>query len=290
MRDYVIYTDSSADFDKKMIEELGVKVLSLSFTIDGQTRQDDPFNPKYSLKEFYDEMRADHLPSTSQLNVTEFLVAFNDDLAAGKDILYLGFSSGLSGTVNSGAIAAAELQETHPGSKIVVVDTLCASLGQGLLVYLAVQQKKAGKSLDEVAEWTEANKLNLVHWFTVEDLKYLKNGGRVSSAAAFFGTMLNIKPVLHVDNEGHLIPMEKVRGRKQSLDALADRMQATAIKPEDQYVFISHADSLEDAKYLRDEIKKRMHVKEFYLNNIGPVIGSHSGPGTMALFFVGTER
>lgn len=290
MREYVIYTDSCADLDPKMIQELGVDYQPLTFTLSGQTYANWADGRDLSFASFYERLRGGEMSSTSQVNVTEFKESFTPILDSGKDILYLGFSSGLSGTVNSGRLAAEELAAKYPDSKIVVVDTLAASLGQGLIVWHAVQLKRQGKSIDEVGQWAEDNKLNLAHWFTVDDLDFLKRGGRVSAASAFLGSMLNIKPVLHVDNEGHLIPMEKVRGRKQSLDALIDHMDKTAIKPEEQMVFISHGDCLEDAEYVADQIKKRFGTKEIYTNYIGPVIGSHAGPGTVALFFLGTER
>ncbi len=290
MRDYVIFTDSCADIDPKMMQELGVEILPLTFTLDRKTYANWPDGREMSFKEFYAKLREGLVSSTSQINVTEFIEAFRPVLKAGKDILYLGFSSGLSGTVQSGTIAAEELAPEFPDAKILVVDTLAASLGQGLLVWYAVQMKKKGTPVAEVADWVEKHKLNQVHWFTVDDLNFLKRGGRVSSTAALFGTMLNIKPVLHVDDTGHLIPMEKVRGRKQSLDALVSHMEKSAIEPEKQMVFISHGDCLEEAEYVRDEIKRRLGVKDFYINYVGPVIGSHSGPGTMALFYMGTER
>ncbi|MDL2254556.1 DegV family protein, partial [Ruminococcaceae bacterium OttesenSCG-928-I18] len=243
-----------------------------------------------SFPDFYAKLRNGSMSVTSQVNVTQFLEPFRSTLQQGKDILYIGFSSGLSGTVNSGRLAAEELAGEFPEAKILVVDTLAASLGQGLLVYHAVQKKREGASIEEAAQWLESNKLNLAHWFTVDDLNFLKRGGRVSGAAAMFGTMLNIKPVMHVDNAGKLIPVEKVRGRRQSLDALVDHMEKTAILPEEQMVFISHGDSREDAEYVAHEVKNRLGVSEVFLNYVGPVIGSHSGPGTMALFFLATER
>ena len=211
-------------------------------------------------------------------------------LQQGTDVLYLAFSSGLSGTYNASRLMFEELAEQYPERKVVTVDTLAASMGEGLLVYLAVQQKKQGKSLEEVAKWVEDNRLKLSHWFTVDDLNHLKRGGRVSGAAAFFGTMLNIKPVLHVDDEGHLIPMEKVRGRRQSLDALVDHMAKTGIDNAHQTVFISHGDCQSDVEYVADQIRRRFGTKDIHTNYIGPVIGTHSGPGTVALFFLAQNR
>lgn len=290
MRDYVIFTDSSADFDAAMVKELELEMQPLTFNLDGEEYANWPDGREISFGDFYEKLRAGGMSSTSQVNSGTFTDAFRPLLEAGKDILYLGFSSGLSGTVNSGSIAAKELAAEFKDSKIIVVDTLCASLGQGLMVWYAVQQKRQGKTIEEVAAYVEENKLKLAHWFTVDDLNFLKRGGRLSGAAALFGTMLNIKPVLHVDNEGHLIAMDKVRGRKQSLMALVDQMEKTAINPKEQTVYISHGDCLEEAEFLAKEIKKRFGVKKVYINFVGPVIGSHSGPGTMALFYMASER
>ncbi|MFV0414278.1 MAG: DegV family protein [Oscillospiraceae bacterium] len=290
MKDYVIYTDTCADFDEKKIAELGIEVSPLTFHIDGGSYANWPDGREMAFSEFYSRLRGGSTSSTSQINVIDFTEAFRPILEGGRDILYIGFSSGLSGTVSSGKVAAEELSAEFPDSKIIVVDSLAASLGQGLLVWHAVQQKRQGKTIEELAGWLEENKLKLAHWFTVNDLNFLKRGGRVSGAAALFGTMLNIKPILHVDNNGKLIPMEKVRGRKQSLDALADHMEKTAINPAEQVIFISHGDCLEEAEYLAAEVKRRFGVKEVYINYVGPVIGSHSGPGTMALFFLATSR
>ena len=203
---------------------------------------------------------------------------------------YLCFSSGLSSTFQNANIAVEDLKEQFPDRTVLVVDSLCASMGEGLFCYLCAQQKAAGKSMEEVRDYAESIKLNLCHWFTVDDLNHLKRGGRISSTTALVGTMLSIKPVMHVDNEGHLIPMAKVRGRKASLTALVDHMEATAIDPQNQTIFISHGDCLEDAQFVADEIRKRMGVTDIRMNYIGPVIGSHSGPGTVALFFLGKER
>lgn len=290
MNEYVIFTDSSVDLDDSMMKELELEFQPLIFNMDGKEYANWPDGREIGFTEFYNKLRSGSMSSTSQVNTDAFVDSFRPYLEQGKDVLYLGFSSGLSGTVNSGRIAAEELAPEYKDARVVVVDTLAASLGQGLLVWHAVQLKRQGKTLDEVAAYVEENKLKLAHWFTVDDLNFLKRGGRLSGAAALFGTMLNIKPVLHVDNEGHLIAMEKVRGRKQSLLALVDHMEKTAINPKDQTVFISHGDCLDDANFLADEVRKRFGVKDIYINHVGPVIGSHSGPGTMALFFIAEER
>lgn len=290
MREYVIYTDSSADFDEKMALELGVEIQPLVFHLDEKNYENWPDGRDMSPADFYAKLRAGGRASTSQVNVSEFSQAFRRVLESGKDLLYLGFSSGLSGTVNSGRLAAEELAAEFPEANIQVVDTLAASLGQGLLIWHAVQLKNQGKSMQEVADWVQENKLKLAHWFTVDDLNFLKRGGRLSGAAALFGTMLSIKPILHVDDEGRLIAMDKVRGRKASLNALVDKMEETAVDPAGQFVFISHGDCLEDAEYVAQEVKRRLGVQKVYINYVGPVIGSHSGPGTMALFYLAAKR
>ena len=290
MQDFVILTDSSADLSQAMVQELGVEVLPLTFMMEGASYRNYPDNREIDPHVFYDKLRAGVVATTAAVNVGEFVEAAEPFLKQGRDVLILAFSSGLSVTYNSARLAAEDLTEQYPDRKIYAVDTLCASLGQGLLVYYAVQQQKAGKSIDEVRDWVEANKLHLCHWFTVDDLMFLKRGGRVSAATALLGTMLSIKPVMHVDDEGRLIPVSKARGRKASLTALVDRMEATAIDPAGQTVFISHGDCLEDAEFVAGEVRRRLGVETVHINYVGPVIGNHSGPGTMALFFLGSER
>ncbi len=291
MSEYVIVTDSSADLPDSLVKELGVEVLPLSFTIQGVTRHNYPDDREMDPKEFYRLLRAEEPATTAAVNVAEYTAMLEPILAAGKDVLILSFSSGLSATYQSSKIAADELSEQFPERKIFAVDTLCASLGQGLLVWYAAQEQKKGKSIEEVRDWAEANKLHLCHWFTVDDLHFLKRGGRVSAATAVVGSMLQIKPVMHVDNEGHLINVGKARGRHASLTALADHMEKTALAPVgDQTVFISHGDCIEDVEKLKADIEARFGVKHFVVNNVGPVIGAHSGPGTVALFFMGSER
>lgn len=291
MSDYVIITDSSADLPDHIVKELQIEVLPLTFTIDGKTYLNYPDNREMSPDELTRRQKAGSMATTNAVNVGQATEAFESFLKAGKDVLALGFSSGLSATCNSYLIAAENLREQYPDRKLYVVDTLCASLGQGLLVYLAAKEKAAGKSIEEVRDWTEANKLHLCHWFTVNDLFYLKKGGRVSGATAVVGTMLQIKPILHVDNEGHLIKVSTARGRKASLKGLANKMAELADPdPAQQTVFISHTDSYEEADQLAAEIKARFGVKEVLINTIGPVIAAHTGPGCMALFFLGKHR
>ncbi len=290
MRDYVIITDSTTDLTEELINELDITVIPMEFNIDGKVYLNYSDERDISYKEFYDFLRNGKNSTTSLINTATFTELFEPILEDGKDILYIAFSSGLSGTYNSSCVAAQMLSEKYTDSKIYTVDSLSASMGEGLLVYHAAKNKKEGMNIDELKDWVENNKLNLCHWFTVDDLHHLKRGGRLSSAAAIVGTMLNIKPVLNVDNEGHLIPVEKVRGRKLSITAMLKMMEKTAINPEEQTIFISHGDCLEEAEFLANLVKEKLNVKDIKMNYIGPVIGSHSGPGTIALFFLGTER
>ena len=290
MRDYILMTDSCCDMTAQMAEELDLTVLPLSLEMGGATYRNYLDGREIGFSDFYRRARAGELATTSAISVGDFEAAMRPVLESGKDILCLCFSSALSTTYQSAVIAAQEMQEVYPEGKVYVVDTLCASLGQGLLVYLCAQQKQAGKSLEELRDYAEATKGSVCHWFTVDDLNHLKRGGRISAATALFGSMLSIKPVLHVDDGGHLVAVSKSRGRRASLTALVDRMEQTAIEPAKQTVFISHGDCLEDAQFVAGEIRRRMGVEDIRINYIGPVIGNHAGPGTVALFFVGTKR
>ena len=290
MSEYVLITDSSADLSQEMVEELGVKVLPLSFTIQGKTYRNYPDNREMDLPLFYDMLRAGELATTSAVNVAEYTQAVEPILQEGKDVLILAFSSGLSSTYQASVLAAGELREKYPDRKIYTVDTLCASLGQGLLVYLAAQEQRKGKSIEEVRDWAEETKLHLCHQFTVDDLHFLKRGGRISATTAVVGSMLQIKPVLHVDNEGHLINIGKARGRQASLKALVDKMEKTVTEEGRKTVFISHGDCRKDAVAVADMVRERFGTQDVRINYVGPVIGAHSGPGTLALFYLGTER
>ena len=290
MSEYVLITDSSADLSQEMVQELGVTVLPLSFTIQGKTYRNYPDNREMDLPLFYDMLRAGELATTSAVNVAEYTQAVEPILQEGKDVLILAFSSGLSSTYQASVLAAGELREKYPDRKIYTVDTLCASLGQGLLVYLAVQEQRKGKSIEEVRDWAESTKLNLCHQFTVDDLHFLKRGGRISATTAVVGSMLQIKPVLHVDDEGHLINIGKARGRQASLKALVDKMEKTVTEEGKKTVFISHGDCRKDAVTVADMVRERFGTQDVRINYVGPVIGAHSGPGTLALFYLGTER
>ncbi len=290
MNDFVIMTDSSCDLPASLADRMELTVLPLYVEVDGQRYTNYLDEREISFKDIYAKLRTKCPAKTSAVNMNDFLEPMENLLRAGKDILYIGFSSGLSGTFSAGAMAAKELAERYPERRIYAVDSLCASLGQGLMIYLAWQEKQKGKGIEEVRDFVEANKLKLCHWFTIDDLMFLKRGGRISGATAVVGSMLNIKPVMHVDNEGHLIKVSTARGRKASIKALADEAEKRGIDLENQTIFISHGDCLEEANYLADIMRTRLHVKEVLVNYVGPVIGAHSGPGTIALFFLGNER
>ncbi len=290
MSTYKIMTDSNADLTAEMVAELDVAVIRTEYTIDGETYLNSPDHSEFDIHTFYEKLKAGAPASTALINIERYTEFMEAPLKAGSDLLYICFSSGLSGSFGCAVTAAQELREKYPERKLIVVDSLAASGGEGLLVYNAVQQQRAGLSIEALAKWVEDNRNRLCHWFTVDDLDHLKRGGRVSAAAAFFGGMLGIKPVLHVDDEGHLIPMRKVRGRKASLDALVEEMAKTVVEPEKQLVYVCHADCEADCDYVIEQIKARMTVREFRKGYIGPVIGSHSGPGTLALFFMGEHK
>lgn len=284
---YQILTDSCCDFPPQRYRELGLISLPLSITFRGETypdRNDD------SLRDMYAGLRAGEAASTAAANPQQWEEALEPVLSSGEDALILAFSSGLSTTYQSACIAADEMKERFPERKILVVDSLCASLGQGLLAYYAARKRDEGLGLEELKAWLEDNKLHLCHWFTVNDLMYLKRGGRINAATAIMGTMLSIKPILHVDNEGHLVSVGKARGRKASIAALADKAAELGQGYDNSLMFISHGDCLEDAQALAELVKERCGAKEVYINYVGAVIGSHSGPGTLALFFLGQHR
>ena len=284
---YRIITDNCCDFPAEMYEELGLSVVPL--VVRFQDKEVSQNSEKW-LKKMYAGLREGEVATTSAVNPQGWEAVMEPVLAAGEDVLVMAFSSGLSTTYQSAVIAATELSDKYPDRKIRVIDTLCATLGQGLLVWYACQKRDAGMSFDDLADWLEDHKLNLCHWFTVDDLMFLKRGGRVSAATALVGTMLQIKPVLHVDDEGHLINVAKARGRKASIDALAKKLGETGLPGENDTVFISHGDCIEDVKILEDILKNKYGVKNIFTYYVGAVIGSHSGPGTIALFFLGEKR
>ena len=288
MSSYVIITDSACDLTVAETDALGVAMLDLAVMIEGEDAPKD--NRDVDVKDFYELLRSKKTITTSALNQEAFRTFFCRFLDEGKDILYLGFSSGLSSTYAAGKLAAEALAEQYPDRKLLTVDTLCASLGQGLLVFLAASMQKDGADIDAVYSYVNDNCLKLCHEFTVDNLFFLKRGGRVSAATAVVGTMLNIKPVMHVDNEGHLVKVGIARGRRASINALFDKTAKNAVNPEEQVMYICHGDCIEDAEYLANKLRTELKVKEVRIGYTGPVIGAHSGPGTLAVFYLGTER
>lgn len=289
---FKITTDSTADLPIEYMDEHNIGCLPISYILDDITYGEDK---KLDWKEFYRLMREESkMPTTSQINPEEAKRYLEKYIQTDKEILHLAFSSGLSGTCNNMRLAAEEIMEEHPDVKIIVPDSLCASLGEGLFVHKAVKLRDEGKTMEETAEWLQKNVLNFVHIFTVDDLYHLYRGGRVNKTAAVIGTLVSVKPKLHVDNEGRLILIGKLRGRKKSLNALVDYMEekmgSWLQENKDDYVFISHGDCLEDAEYVRDQIKERFGMENFLISHIGPTIGAHSGAGTVALFFMGESR
>ena len=288
MNNYVIMTDSACDMGKETLNNWRVKYLDLvlHFTDDNKEFKDTEID----AKKFYQKMRDGGIAKTSAVNVESFKELFESELKNGKDVLYLGFSSGLSSTFNSAKIAADELNEEYPNNRVLVVDSRSASAGMGLLLYLGVQKRDEGKSIDEVYNYLEEIKFNICHWFTVDDLVYLKRGGRISPTVALVGTLLGIKPILHMDNDGHLIPMTKVRGRTKSIKTLVDKYGELVRKDGEAPIFICHGDCLEDVEKLKKVLKEKYNKDVDMVVNTGPVIGAHSGPGTLSIFFVGKER
>ncbi len=287
MRDYVITVNSTVDLPKEWLEERNVPVIPLKYTMDGETYTD-----MYGLsaKEFFAKLREGKMSVTSQVNPEEAIAALEPFVKEGKDVLHLGFSSGLSGTFNSMRIAGEELSEKYPEAKIIIIDTLCACLGEGLLLYKALQHKEAGESIEEVAKWVEENKLHICHNVTVDDLNHLHRGGRVSKTTAIVGTMIQIKPIIHMDNEGKLQVIGKERGRKRSLNKIVDMAVEQSKGWDNDMVMITHGDCIEDAEYVAGLVREKLGVEQILINNIGTVIGSHTGPGVVAVFFMGEKR
>ncbi|MDD7493538.1 MAG: DegV family protein [Eubacteriales bacterium] len=289
-KEYVIMTDSSCDLPQELADQLGLEVLPLEVMADGKNYRNWLDGREIGFKEFYKLAREGKELKTSAVNTAAFEEKMEELLKEDRDILYIGFSTGLSTTYNSGEAAARELREKYPDRKIYTVDTLAASLGQGMIIYYAAKKKEAGATIEEVRDFVENEKLHMCHWFTVDDLNYLKRGGRISAATAAIGTMLSIKPVMHMDNEGHLVAVGKARGRKAALCQLLDTMGELGEGLEGQTTFICHSDCMDDAQYVASQMKERFGVAQVNINWIGPVIGAHTGPGTIGIFFWGRER
>lgn len=287
MKDYVITVNSTVDLPKEWLVQRGVPVIPLSYTIDGETYRD---MEGLTSKEFFEKLREGKMSVTSQVNPEEAKEALEPLLKEGKDVLHLGFSSGLSGTCNSMIIAAGELAEEYGDAKVIAIDTLCACMGEGLLLHKALQLKEQGKTIDEVAQWVEENKLHICHYVTVDDLNHLHRGGRVSKATAVVGTMVKIKPIIHVDNNGTLQVIAKERGRKKSLNTIVDMAAENAKGWDNDMVMITHGDCLDEAEYVGNLVREKLGAKEVLIHNIGTVIGSHTGPGVVAVFCMGEKR
>lgn len=287
MRDYIITVNSTVDTGKEWLEERNVPVIPLKYTIDGQEYTD-----MYGLsdKEFFQKLREGKMSVTSQINPEEAKEMLEPYVKEGKDVLHLAFSSALSGTCNSMKIAAEELQEEYPEAKVIVVDTLCACMGEAMLLYYALKQKEAGKTIEEVAQWAEENKLHVCHNVTVDDLFHLHRGGRVSKTAAVLGTMVKVKPIIHMDDNGALQVIGKERGRKKSLHKIVDMAVERSEGWDNEIIMITHGDCLEDAEYVAKLVREKMGIENVFIHNIGTVIGSHTGPGVVAIFCMGNKR
>ena len=290
MRTFTLVTDSSSDLPIEVLRELNIGIFPLHFYIDKTEYPDDKEEKEITYKTFYDRMRAGEAPTTSAVSVGQIEEFFASEAAAGRAVMYLAFSSGLSNSYNAGVQAEKLVKEKYPDAKIVVIDSLAASLGQGLFVYLCAKKAETGASIDEVAAYAEQIKLHVCHYFTVDDLVYLKRGGRVSAATALVGGLLNIKPLLHVDNEGHLISIGKCRGRKASIAAMAASINGNELPETKEVAFICHGDCPEDAELLKGILENEYGFKKVLIGYTGPVIGAHSGPGTLALFYLGGKR
>ena len=287
MRDYVITVNSTVDLPKEWLEERHVPVIPLKYTIDGETYTD---MEGLSAKEFFDKLREGKMSTTSQVNPEEAADMLEPFLKEGKDILHLGFSSGLSGTLNSMKIAGEMLQEKYPEAKVIVIDTLCACLGEALLLYKALQQKEKGMNIDELAQWVEENKLHICHNVTVDDLHHLQRGGRISKTTAVLGTLVQIKPIIHMDDNGKLQVIGKERGRKKSLNKIVDMAVEQSKGWDNDIIMITHGDCIKDAEYVAKLVREKMGIDNILINNIGTVIGRHTGPGVVAVFCMGNKR
>ena len=287
MRDFIIVTDSTVDLPESMLEEQGIPVLQLNYVLDGKTYED---RKGLSGKEFFNKLREGSMPTTSQVNPEQAKEFFEPFVKAGKNILCIGFSSGLSGTYNSERIAAEELSEEYPDAKIIVIDSLCASMGQGLLLVKALKKQREGMTLEELAQWLEENKLHICHNVTVDDLNHLYRGGRISKTTAVLGTLVQIKPIIHMNDEGKLIVIGKERGRKKALNTIVDMMGKQMEGYENDLVMVTHGDCLEDAEYVKSQIQKKYGIQDVVINGIGTVIGTHTGPGVVAVFCMGEKR
>lgn len=287
MNEFVIVSDSSVDLPKEYLQSKQVPIISLSYIMDGVTYEE---MDGLSHKEFFEKLRAGSLPTTSQINPEQAREALEPFAKEGKDILYIGFSSGLSGSYNSVRMAAEDLKEEYPDINIITIDSLCACMGEGLLLYKALELKEHGMSMEEIAKWVEANKLHICHNVTVDDLNHLHRGGRISKTTAVVGSMIKIKPIIHMSDEGKLVVIGKERGRKKSLVSIVDRMEKQMQGYDNDIVMITHGDCIEDAEFVKKQVEERFGIHNVMINGIGSVIGSHTGAGVVAVFFMGDKR
>lgn len=287
MNEFVIVSDSTVDLPKEYLQSKQVPIISLSYIMDGVTYEE---MDGLSHKEFFEKLRAGSLPTTSQINLEQAREALEPFAKEGKDILYIGFSSGLSGSYNSVRMAAEDLKEEYPDINIITIDSLCACMGEGLLLYKALELKEHGMSMEEIAKWVEANKLHICHNVTVDDLNHLHRGGRISKTTAVVGSMIKIKPIIHMSDEGKLVVIGKERGRKKSLVSIVDRMEKQMQGYDNDIVMITHGDCIEDAEFVKKQVEERFGIHNVMINGIGSVIGSHTGAGVVAVFFMGDKR
>jgi DegV family protein with EDD domain len=286
---YAIFTDAASDLPTELIEKHKLFVLPIHFDIGGKNYQHYPDGRELGYADFYSMLRSGAIARTSQINNWEYQQFFEPAVKCGLDIIYICFSSALSGMYNASVAAASELMERYPGRKVYCIDSRCASAGEGMLVHYAALKKQEGLSLEELKEWVVQERDHLCHWFTVDDLNYLKKGGRLSSSSAIIGTMLAVKPILHVNKDGQLVPRGKVRGRRKALTEIAERMEKSCVKPQEQTVFIGHGDCIHDAETVSSLVKQRLGVKDVVISYIGPIIGAHTGPDVLTLCFFGEK-
>lgn len=290
MKEYVILTDATCDLPPDLLDEMGIGVIPMEFEMNGEIFTHYPDARQMGLHEFYERIRQGQMPKTTQINRSEYEKYFESVLCTGRDVFYLCFSSGLSGTYQASLLVAEELKEKYPENRVVVADSRAAAIGEGILVLAAAQEKEKGRSIDSLAEWVTEYREHICHWFMVDDLNHLRRGGRISSVAALAGSALGIKPILHVDEKGELPLVYKVRGRKKGMEKLLEIMEKTIVNPEDQTIYIVHADCLEDAKELKQLVKSKVHAKNYRTVCLGPIIGTHTGPGLLALIYLGTQK
>ncbi len=290
MREFKLYTDSTSDLPQEIVEKIGVTVIPTEVVLKGKGYLDYPDERELDKKMFYREVRAGEMPTTAVIPPSRFYKYFEKEIKNGFDVLYIVFSSGLTTTRQNALIAVSDLKEVYPDCNVMVVDSLSASMGEGLLVYYAAQMKADGKTMDEIRQWIEDNRLKLCHWVTVDDLQHLRRGGRVSAASAAVGGVLNIKPIINVSDEGKLEPVDKVRGRKAALETLFNKVKTEAVLPEERTIFIIHADCEDEAEWLKERVQNELHAKEVFIGIMGPVIGAHAGPSAIGIVYLGDKR